>query len=169
VIFDVAQDVSRPFVIDGGLVRITVLGTRFAVDRFAGKERVSVDHGRVRLTTGSVWNRQTLVLEDGQVAEVDSLAEGIAPPRRIDRPAMDAFAFEQGTIVFDGASLGEIAEMLSRYRGKPVRVGPGADTIPPFTAVAHLSNLEGFLTSLSRIYPVSLTEEPSQTLLSARR
>lgn len=168
-IFEVARDAGRPFVVDGGLVRITVLGTRFAVDRFAGKTRVSVDHGRVRLATGSFWNRQTLVLEDGQVAEIDALPEGTAPPRRIDRPATDAFAFEQGTIVFDGASLGEIAETLSRYRAKPVRVGAGADTVPPFTAVAHLANLEGFLASLTKIYPVALTEEPGRTVLSVHR
>lgn len=169
VIFDVARDAERPFVIDSGFVRITVLGTRFVVTRLSDKVRVSVEHGRVQLVSGPFWKRQVLVLEDGQVAEIDALDDGAAQLRRIARPAADAFAFERGLIVFDGASLAEIAETLSRYREKPIRAAAGAENVPPFDAVAHLSNIDGFLGSLPKIYPVTLSEELGQTLLSTRR
>ncbi len=164
--FAVTRNPDRPFVVEAGPARITVLGTRFAVARFSDLVRVSVDHGRVAVQAGPFWRRQVLLLQDGQVAELQTETAGDAILREIRRPAADGFAFEQERIVFDKASLGEIAETLSRYRSRPVRAKPGAGPAPAITAVVHLSEIDGFLATLPQISPVSVADEDGSTWLS---
>ncbi len=159
-IFEVAKDGDRPFVVESGKTRVTVLGTRFAVARFDDVTRVSVDHGRVQVETGSFWRRQTLLLQDGQVAET-ALAEGEAgPPQTVNRQAAAGFAFESGAIPFEQASLDEVAATLSRYRTAPVRVAaskPGG--APRITALVQGNNVEGFFHLLPRIASVTATTD----------
>ncbi len=169
VIFDVASDGTRPFVIAAGPATVTVLGTRFVVARTADDIRVSVERGRVELSSGPFWRRRRLVLEAGDVAGVEVTEDRGEMLHRVAQPAGDAFAFERGRIVFYRASLPEIARTLSRYRAKPVRVAPGSGQAPPIAAVAEIANLDGFLAALPKIFPVIVTEEPGQTVLSTRR
>ncbi|MNG84235.1 fec operon regulator FecR [compost metagenome] len=160
-IFHVARQTQRAFVIDSGPARVRVLGTRFAVNRLPDRLRVSVEHGRVQVD--SLLHRgESLVLEDGQVAEVG--ADGRL--QRVSRAASDAFDFQSGRLVFDQADLAEVAASLSRYRQLPVRSGSGAS--PRISAVVQLSNIEGFLQSLPQVVPVRVREEAGTTVLQPR-
>lgn len=49
LLLEVARNPQRPFVVDSSLARVTVLGTRFAVNRLPDRLRVAVDHGLVHL------------------------------------------------------------------------------------------------------------------------
>ncbi|WP_333879037.1 FecR family protein [Methylobacter sp.] len=168
VIFDVAKDAERPFIVNSDAARITVLGTRFAVSRLSDRIRVSVEHGSVRVETGPFWNRRHLQLEAGQVAEV-LIANGEAGrPQNINRKAEDGFAFERGVIVFDRANLTEIAETLSRYRKEPVRVLPGRPgAVPRINAVVQSADVESFLRLLPNIAPVLVSHGQNEVRLSA--
>jgi len=168
VIFDVARDPERPFIVDSGHARITVLGTRFAVNRLADLVRVSVDHGRVRVEAQDNSGKtrfEPVILSDGEVAEV-GLEES---PQRIRRSANDAFAFQGGTLVFEQATLGEIAETLSRYRKVPVRAEAGALKNARITAIVQSRDIEKFLKILPHIAPVSMQESGGETTLIGRK
>ena len=168
VIFDVARDPERPFIVDSGHARVTVLGTRFAVNRLADLVRVSVDHGRVRVEAqdGSGRTRfEPVILSDGEVAEV-SLEE---KPQRVRRSVNDAFAFQAGTLAFEQAALGEIAETLSRYRKVPVRAEAGALKNARITAIVQSRDIEKFLKILPHIAPVSVQESGVETTLVGRK
>jgi transmembrane sensor len=160
-IFSVARQPQRPFLIDSGLARIRVLGTRFVVNRLPDRLRVSVDHGHVQVDS-LVRPGESVLLEAGQVAEVS--ADGRL--RRLPRPASDAFAFESGNLVFDQADLSEIAASLSRYRHSPVRAGTGNS--PRVSAVVQLADTEVFLQSLPKIVPVRLREVAGATVVQPR-
>lgn len=165
-LFDVARDEQRPFVIDSGVARITVLGTRFVVSRWDASVRVSVERGRVEVASGPFWRRQRLELAAGEVAEV--VATGQQPAlQRVARDASDAFSFTQGSLSFSNASLGEMAVTLSRYRRQPVQVSPGAEHAPPITAVVQTRDVEGFLHSLPLVHPVVVAERDGVTWLGA--
>ncbi|AHF93388.1 anti-FecI sigma factor FecR [Opitutaceae bacterium TAV5] len=67
--FDVAHDEARPFVVEAGTLRITVLGTRFNVRAFAdGTEaRVALVQGRVQVTgAGREGETEPVVIAPGQ-------------------------------------------------------------------------------------------------------
>lgn len=155
-IFDVAHETNRAFRVDGGLAQVTVLGTRFVVERDARELRVSVERGSVRVDN----DNGSLVLAAGAVASSD----GRAAPQRRDVAASNAFAFEQGRLVLEQAGLEEIANSLSRYRRQPVRVLPGKGK-PSINAVVQLDNVEGFVQALPSIAPIEVSSSGGVTYL----
>jgi transmembrane sensor len=157
-IFSVARQPARPFVIDSGLARVRVLGTRFVVNRLPDRLRISVDHGTVQVDSLSRPGER-LMLEAGHVAEVS--ADGRL--QRLSRAAGDAFSFQDGSLVFDQADLTEVAATLSRYRQAPVRASNGKS--PRISAVVQLSDIDGFLHSLPKVLPVRLREESGTTVI----
>ena len=161
VIFDVAPDANRPFIVDSGQAKVTVLGTRFAVNNFSTFVRVSVDHGRVKIEPqGESANALApLLLVDGEVAEI-KLGETI---KRVSRPADDAFSFEDNVIVFKDAGFDEIAETLSRYRSPKVISTIDDQQKGHITAVVQKRNVEKFLHNLPSLADIKLVEASDQT------
>ncbi len=107
-----SRDPSRPFIIDSGDARVTVLGTHFAVNRLSSLVRVSVKQGRVRVETQDADANSLfapIVLRDG---EVQKYSRG-RPPRRIQRQAADALHVSARCDRFRLGRLDEIAETLS--------------------------------------------------------
>lgn len=169
-VFDVAKDVERPFVISSGAARITVLGTRFVVSRLPGLVRVSVASGSVRVALANAPEAGSpTVLQAGEVAEIADHQPPDQAIHRVQRSAADAFAFESGTVVFDRASLAELAATLSRYRREPVRwAGNNGASQALVTAVVQLRNMEGFLRSLPEIAPVRVRQQNGEMVLTPR-
>jgi transmembrane sensor len=164
VIFDVTKDPSRPFIVDSGHARVTVLGTRFAVNRLSDLVRVSVDHGRVRVEAQDQQKHVRephVVLHDGEVAEIN---EG-GVPYLVQRNAQESFTFQQGVLTFRQARLSEIAETLSRYRALPVTASNLHQSSMQVTAVVQVADMENFIKALPRIAPVSLQQLDGQTKL----
>lgn len=173
-LFDVARDADRPFTIHAGQARITVLGTRFTVNRLPGLVRVCVEHGTVRLAgEGDLEDPQALLLHAGEVGEMPDGNAGDADgsrPRRVQRDVRDSFsAMERGLIVFDSAGLGEIAATLSRWRRQPVRASLPQDAGGPrITAAVQRGDVESFLEALPRIAAVRVQERDGATWLAPR-
>lgn len=164
VIFDVARDEKRPFIVDATDAKVTVLGTSFAVNRLDQLVRVSVRHGAVRVEGKQLApdvEPPYVILRDGQVAEIWRGQE----PEIVQRSAADAFAFQSGTLVFENATLGEIAETLSRYRKTPVRAVVGHANASQITAVLQTHDIEKFISMLPKIASVRVQETPAETQL----
>jgi transmembrane sensor len=66
--FEVRHDPAWPFVVDAGELRVTVLGTRFAVSRLAGRTRVSVERGQVRVVLA---NRAGVDREEREIEQFE--------------------------------------------------------------------------------------------------
>lgn len=157
-IFSVRHAPARPFVVDAGAAQVRVLGTRFVVERVEPQVRVSVAEGRVEFSSAG----QRLVLERDQVGELDAQGQLHA----LKRSANNAFSFSHGNLVFERASLGEIAATLSRYRKTPVKaLQPTAQSI---TAVVQLADVESFLGLLPELADVRIEQGSGVTLLVPR-
>lgn len=167
--FEVVRDHDRPFVVDAGDVRVTVLGTRFAVARLVGRTRVCVDHGRVEVETGPFWRRQRLLLQDGEAAELRNPGAETGQLTRIEYDAARAFAFENGFIDFQNAGLGEIAATFSRYRKAPVVLAGTATRDSRITASVNVADVEGFLRLLPKMAAVEVRFEPDGKAVLQRR
>jgi len=166
VIFKVAKDVEKPFVVDSGYAKVTVLGTRFVVNRLSKLVRVSVDHGKVRVESnapGGDGSMSALILTNGQVAEILPLQA----PTLARRTAADAFGFASGTVAFEQADTQEIADVLSRYLKQPVIALPSTKD-PRVTALVQIKGMNEFLNTLPRIAPVNKFESNGEILLTAR-
>lgn len=167
-IFEVARDEARPFIIDSGKAKITVLGTRFAVNRLQQLVRVSVDHGTVKVEsqhTGDATQASALILHDGEVAEVKQDA---TKPMRSHQQAADAFAFEKGMVVFEQADLDEIAETLSRYRKLPLVAEKSAPQQVHISSMLKTSAIETFIHQMPEIAPVHIVATPTATLIKSK-
>jgi transmembrane sensor len=177
-IFEVTKDPERPFVVETNTAKITVLGTRFAVNRLENLVRVSVDHGRVRVeptlepgaeadhTPGATTPDNPLItsreITNGQVVEVYPNHAMVL----VNRPASDAFAFLNGRLVFDRADINEVAYTVSRYRLKPVQAQ--GRQVRNISADINIQDIDQFLRGLPNIAPVRLQETPQYTLLNSQ-
>ncbi|WP_047539384.1 FecR family protein [Methylotenera versatilis] len=168
-IFDVVKDVNRPFIVESQFARVTVLGTRFVVNQIDGRVIVSVDHGKVKVENLNATDTVPVLITNGQVAEIKSGTQAI----KLNRNAADAFAFLDGKLIFNAASLNEIAESLSRYRKKPIVAAQQADSPqagmqPHITAVLDIAEMENFLKLMPQIAAVHVKNTPEKTELSAK-
>lgn len=182
-IFEVSKDPERPFVVETNTSKITVLGTRFAVNRLENLVRVSVDHGRVRVeptlepgaeaahAPGAITADNPLItareiitreITNGQVVEVYPNHAMVL----VNRPASDAFAFLNGRLVFDRADINEVAYTVSRYRLKPVQAQ--GRQVRNISADINIHDIDQFLRGLPNIAPVKLQETPQYTLLNSQ-
>lgn len=159
-IFEVIKDADRPFVVETDTAKVTVLGTRFVVNKLSKLVRISVDHGRVQVESKQPQN--TLILTNGQVAEITKAKA----PALVNRNAADAFSFIQGKLVFVAANIDEVAETLSRYRSTPIDTqGESPNNI---SAVINIKEAEGFLDGLPNIANVEIRKQINQTTIISK-
>lgn len=166
VVFDVTPDADRPFIVEGGHARVTVLGTHFVVNKLNKLVRVSVNHGRVKVESrlnGEHMHPEVLILGNGEVAEI----KPEQAPQRVQRNALDAFSFQAGALTFQQSTMDEIAETLSRYR-QPRIISMVPDKAAHVTAVVQINDIENFLASLPRIAPVNVQRTGEATTLILR-
>lgn len=151
-VFEVQPDRDRPFVVETQRLKVTVLGTRFAVNKLKQLERVSVDHGKVQVLNKQ--DQQGLILQNNQVAEISQ--HGLQARPQVN--AQDYFRFISGTLVFNQASLSEIAETLSRYQPKPVTSDERSNE--KISAVVAIKDSNSFIATLPRIVNVRVHHSP---------
>lgn len=166
VIFEVAKDKERPFIVDSGFAKVTVLGTRFAVNRLDQYVRVSVDHGHVRVeSVNQQYPQRAIELRDGQVAEVEPLA---IKPVMLPIHASNLMSFQTGILRFENANLEEIAQTLSRYRKPVVKAEVTGALNPHVTAVVKVNDIEQFIAHLPQITYVQVVHKSEETRLIAK-
>jgi len=150
VMFSVAHDSSRPFVVDTAQGRVTVTGTRFDVRLDPASTRVAVEQGSVRVQGQGASLAQ---LTAGQGSHID--AQGlVAAPYAVNTGAVTAW--RQGKLVFDNATLAEVAAEASRYRSQPLRVAPGKVAQLRLSSTFNTNDTDALLRALPSILPVAI-------------
>lgn len=107
--FQVAGDKARPFVVQTGLGQIEVLGTAFGVKAADDVVEVTVAENRVAVTHATGARAE---LGAGQSLRLRRDSLGGIVPADLDQ----ALAWRQGRLVFRDTPLGEVVDMLERYR-----------------------------------------------------
>ncbi|MES3100675.1 FecR family protein [Sphingomonas faeni] len=114
--FVVRHDDSDPFEVSVGGARLVDVGTAFDVKRARGETRVAVSEGAVDYNPGQGGIRlvkgQGLVVRDGKatVTAVDVASVG---------------SWRDSVLAYEGATLAEVADDLSRALGVDLRADPG--------------------------------------------
>ena len=167
VFLDVVRDVERPFIVetiaapdapDAPRVRVSVLGTRFGVERLpdAGVE-VQVESGSVRVETldadGRVRDARTL--SDGESLRVRAGPPGAATAGVFEATgaAADVASWRHGVLALSEMPLSAAVERLLRYLPRPVEVDPRVAGLR-LSGQVRIAQAEDFLRALPDIVAV---------------
>jgi len=151
--FEVRHDAARPFVVDGGIGRVTVTGTRFDVRRDADLLRVSVESGSVRLAAGrGGWPAERRLAAGQQAAaHADGTLGGIM---EVDVGRLAAW--RGGKVVFDDMPLAAVIQEMNRYLPRPARLAaPGLDRYR-VSGVFDIDDPQAMMAALPVIAPVAV-------------
>ncbi|OLF52892.1 FecR family protein [Pseudomonas chlororaphis] len=151
--FSVEHDSSRPFVVAAGPGKVTVTGTRFDVRRDATQTRVAVEQGTVKVQGREAADGEFVSLTAGLGTSVDAQGR-VAAAYAVDAQALTAW--RSGKLVFNNASLSEVAAEVSRYRQQPLRVGSEAVGRLRLTSVFKADDTDALLKALPSILPVAV-------------
>lgn len=110
VLFDVVRDPGRPFIVDGGDSRITVLGTRFQAKRHGDALDVTLERGIVALQ--SRREDRSVIMEPGQQARWHTQRANWTLAK-VDIAAETSWA--RGFHIFDLTALDEAVDEINRY------------------------------------------------------
>lgn len=161
--FSVQHDAGRPFVVAAGAGQVTVTGTRFDVRRDDDQTRVVVEAGTVKVQGRA--SDQIVTLTEGRGTHVDTQGQ-VAAAYAVNPEELTAW--RTGKLVFNNATLGDVAREVSRYREQPLRVSTAAVGNLRLTSVFKSSDTDALLKALPHILPVTLRTLPdgSQEIIS---
>lgn len=123
--FQVAGDSSRPFDVIAGPVRVTVLGTRFAVrytpaDAADGRVQVAVEEGHVRVRSAAASGAASVELSAGQQVRSDASGRLGA----VTQVSGEGIAgWRDGRLSFNDATLAEVLAEFERYAPTGLVIG----------------------------------------------
>lgn len=159
--FHVQGDSGRPFDVMAGGIRVTVVGTRFAVRHTASQPvQVAVQEGQVRVAAdGNAAHRATAVqLTAGQRVSADGDGR-FSPIERV--PASGIAPWRDGRIAFDNVPLAQVLQELERYGPTQLVVRDPAVAALRLTGTFDPRRLDSFRQSLPKVLPVRL--QPSDS------
>lgn len=161
--FSVAHDSARPFVVQAGAGQVTVTGTRFDVRREGDQVRVAVESGHVRVQGANP--SEAVSLTAGLGTQVDAQGQ-VAAMQAVNTQALTAW--RKGQLVFNDATLGEVAAEVSRYRDQPLHVSTQALAQLRLSSVFKTADTDALLKALPRILPVAIRTraDGSQEIIS---
>lgn len=163
--FEVAHVEGRPFVVHAGNRTVTVLGTKFAVRRDAGKVTVSVLEGRVRIAdAGELRGERSSIITAGDIA-ISRGASTLLVPRseaRVD----SALSWRDGMITLDQMTLGEAVAEFNRYTIKPIVIADPEIAEIRIGGTFEASNAPAFVRLLRDAYGLRVADEKQQIKIS---
>jgi len=166
VLFDVVKDPGRPFSVEAGDSRIQVLGTAFNVLRHNGEMIVTVSHGVVDVSANvsepstRPFTRQRLTAGEQLRHREGSLQADVL---NIDINA--ALAWREGRLVYDEATLQEVADDLNRYFPTPIKLDERVLAYS-FSGTLKTDDLNTILLLLEDSVPVKVTRTGARIVIS---
>ncbi len=146
--FEVTHDAKRPFVVEAGASRVTVLGTKFTVRRDGDQVKVTVVDGRVTVSPvrviaepkGNTDLARVIGRNDVLLANTGHMDVVHLKPEQV----ANQLGWRQGKVVLDDFTLAQAAAEFNRYnRVKLVVVDATAGQMP-IGGSFNVDNVEGF-------------------------
>lgn len=164
--FEVTHDAQRPFVVEAGSSRVTVLGTRFSVRRDGEQLKVVVAEGRVQVAavgaTGGagpdsaaatvITRNDALVLAHGQAAVTHGSAEQVA----------NQLVWRQGRLVLDDMTLAQAAAEFNRYNSVKLVITDATAAELRIGGSFNVDNVQGFARLLQQGFGLKVEVEKEE-------
>ena len=172
-LFDVTADAARPFHVDAGMTRVTVLGTRFQVRHVTAGVDVAVASGRVRVRRHLAGGYDEFGGLEGSGAVLgpgDALwSDAAGYPAAVRAvPVGTVAAWRDGRLSFDDTPLGEALAEFARYGDTGLVLGDASLAMLRVTGSFEIARVQDFARALPRVLPVALRMRDGRTEILAR-
>lgn len=164
-VFDVTHDPQRPFLIDTGDREVRVVGTEFNVRQRTDDFALTVRRGVVEVRPAGEGGAAPTRVAAGQRL---THRRGAAVATLTSTAPDAAFAWTRGQLVYNDATLSEVAADLSRSLGTSVKVADAATGRMRFTGVLALDDKDAMLRRLEAFAPVRAERGPKGVILRRR-
>ena len=143
--FEVAKDVSRPFVVTHGALNTTALGTAFNVRAYSDEayQKVSLIEGKVKVSKGNSDQEIHLIPGEQLLAK-----EGLDWQKK-EFGKRETISWRNGTIYLDQTDFEESIKKLERWYGVNIRVSNRPKGKLTCSGIFKNDNLENVLHSIA--------------------
>lgn len=154
VFFDIAPDSKRPFIVRFGTAEVRVLGTAFNIYRQAELTQITVEHGRVQLSSDAA--ETSLILSENFAAYIDINGK-ISPANEIG--LAQAMAWRDGNFIFGNSKLSEVVYQINRYVDLPILIEEEQVKNLEISGVFAINRIAELLNTLELIAPVTVERQ----------
>ncbi|MBL7111312.1 MAG: FecR domain-containing protein [Bacteroidales bacterium] len=160
--FDVLSNPERPFIVETGQARITVLGTSFSVhnDEASNQVNVFVESGKVLLSDKNMTD-QSIILEPGFIGKL-TLSE---LKKEVNRNE-NYLAWKSGKLVFRETELEKVIDDLNRTYSTHVIHGDTKISNCRFTGTFYNQPVDSVVQVLGTVFNLHIEKTRSEIILS---
>lgn len=162
--FEVAKDVTRPFLVDAGRHRVRALGTSFVVRYESQRVAVTLVEGKVAvLSEEPSGPKREIVLTPGERLTVQGKTRA-----RIDAPGIEALtAWRRGEVLLDGMTLAEAVAEMNRYDRTPLVIDDPAIAGLRVSGIYHMGDSETFAKMVAQLYGIRIVRHAASLNLAS--
>jgi transmembrane sensor len=164
---EVAHDRAHPFIVQAGVGRITVLGTKFLVSRDGEGVRVAVLDGRVRLEPTGRESTRLATVGAGEVGQTDGRYVSVKTIAIED--IKRSLAWRAGMIVFADTRIADAAHAFNRYNETKIVVADQRAGDVRIGGSFRLGNVQGFARLLQENYGLRAADQDDTIVISSRQ
>ena len=174
VMFDVASDADRPFLVTAETFTARVLGTIFDVRNNGGVVRVSVSEGIVEANHPLMVSGQPsgLTAKKELVAGQQVYATRADGLSRVGEFRAETFAaWREDRLKYEGATLNELVADANRYSARPIRLDEQVNDLADMRVTVSFNgrDIDGMLATLAEIFPIIVTDDDEGSIILAKR
>ena len=163
-VFDVVHD-GRPFAVHVGADRVTVLGTRFQVDRRPDKDNVVVTLMRGSVSVDLAKNDAQVRLQPGQQLSWQA-STGHWNRRDVDTAV--ATSWTRGFLVFNATPLAQAVTEINRYSARKLQLADPSLGSLQLSGSFHLGDAAETANALPYVLPVTVHDEGKEIVVAHR-
>lgn len=169
--FEVAHDVSRPFIVSAGNTAVRAVGTKFDVHRLDDSVEITVDEGRVAIGAPALLEMTVEAfpvnlpqLSAGQTATANG--SGVSLKSLPKNDLARKLAWQNQMLVFDGDSLADVVSQFNRYNQRQLVI------LDPKLAALHIggyfrpTNLDAFISVLQSDFGIRVHSDGNRLELA---
>ncbi len=169
--FQVARDLTRPFIVQAGSVRVRAVGTAFNVRRAEQRVVVTVSDGAVDVARDAELaakdsSPRTVRVGAGEQATLSS-DRGALSLAAVDSDA--ALAWQSGRLEFVNEPLRAVLATVNRYSARKLLLADGSLDTLTYTGTVEKDRVEEWLEALEDVFPLRATSIGGETILLQKR
>jgi len=167
VLFDVAKNPERKFLVKAGMAKVQAIGTAFSVRRTGTTPvEVMVREGTVNVAAPQ-GHKQSLMLGANMRALAD--ASGDVTAKRMSSDEIERMlAWREGKIAFSETSLRNAAIEFNRYNKVKIQVGGNDIANRTVTGMFSATDPQGFAHAAALSLDLKVQEKPGQIIFSMK-
>lgn len=163
-LFQVHHDVARPFVLTAAHHRVIDLGTKFLAREDGANLKVVLIEGSAKLEPGSASKSEPAVLTPGD--EALATADTLTVTRKSARQLDNELGWQRGVLVFQQATLFEVADEYNRYNTRKIVIGDVKAGARVITATLPTGDVAGFARMARNFLGLHVEEHESEIVIS---